>query len=414
MLLKEKNLKQGELFAEKDIPQPVIIPRGEHNISRKDISPEALKVLYRLKKAGYLAYLVGGSVRDLLLGIKPKDFDVGTDARPEEIRKLFRWSRIIGRRFRLVHVYFPKGKFIEVVTFRGPETAEEGIEVFGTPYQDAFRRDLTINALFYNISDFSIIDYVGGMKDLRAGIIRVIGPPDIRFIRDPVRMIRAIRHAARTGFVIEENTWEAILRHREKIMLCPVMRIRDEWLKDVLGFWTRPWAELMLKSGLFKEIFPSYGKYLEKAPAEEKKFFFKLLSWGDKKAKREELTEAQKLALFLYPFLVGEGRLARFPERTGRPTQLIRDYMKKVFYPFDFKKELFENTLQVLAGTWPIKFHLLRGNRMPTRLARKSYFTEALSLAQIIIKLEKEILSLEIPGKRRKRRRQKTQGKHHA
>ncbi len=222
------NLKQGELFGELS-KGPLIIPRSAHPISRKNLPREVLKVLYRLKDAGYLAYLVGGSVRDMLLGLKPKDFDVGTDARPEEIRKLFRWSRIIGRRFRLVHVYFRGGKFIEVVTFRGPEVAEEdGLEVFGTPAEDAFRRDLTINALFYNIADYSIIDYVGGMEDLKKGIIRAIGPPDVRFRRDPVRMMRAIRHAARTGFRIEENTWEAICRHREKLMLCSPMRIRDE------------------------------------------------------------------------------------------------------------------------------------------------------------------------------------------
>ncbi|WP_457755618.1 poly(A) polymerase [Thermodesulfatator indicus] len=406
MLAEEKRLKQGKLFAE-TVTEPVIIPRGEHNISRKDISKEALKVLYRLKKKGFLSYLVGGSVRDLLLGIKPKDFDVGTDARPEEIRKLFRWSRIIGKRFRLVHVYFPGGKFIEVVTFRGPETAEEnGLEVFGTPYQDAFRRDITINALFYNIADFSIIDYVGGMKDLRAGIIRVIGPPDIRFIRDPVRMIRAIRHAARTGFIIEENTWEGILRHREKIMLCPPMRIRDEWLKDVLGFWTSPWADLMLKSGLFQEIFPTYGKYLHRATPQERQFFFKLLAWADKEAQKERLSEAQKLAAFLYPFLVGEGSLPRIPKKTTRPGGLIREQMKKVFYPFDFKRELFENTLQLLTGIWPIKYHLLRSKHMPRRLSRKSYFQEAYCLAKVILRLEREILGLDFSnGKRNRKRR---------
>ncbi len=400
-----KNWEQRELF-EAETTKPLIIPRSEHPISRKDISPEALKVLYRLKKAGYLAYLVGGSVRDLLLGLKPKDFDVGTDARPEEIRKLFRWSRIIGKRFRLVHVYFRGGKFIEVVTFRGPEMAEEeGLEVFGTPAEDAFRRDLTINALFYNVADFSIIDYVGGMKDLRAGIIRVIGPPDLRFTRDPVRMMRAIRHAARIGFEIEEKTWEAILRHREKITLCAPMRIRDEWLKDVLGGWSSPWADLMLKSGLFYEVFPAYGRYLREAPAGERRFFLKLLAASDQKIKQGKLSEAQALALFLYPFLVGKGKLPRLPERAGRPYPKIRQEMEKVFYPYDFKKELFENTLQLLAGLWPIKYHLLHSQRMPRRLTRKSYFEEALAICKIILSLEREILGLEIAPRRKKRKR---------
>ncbi len=397
--------QQGELFA-LEAPKPKIIPRSEHPISRKNISREALKVLYRLKDAGYLAYLVGGSVRDMLLGLKPKDFDVGTDARPEEIRRLFRWSRIIGRRFRLVHVYFRGGKFIEVVTFRGPETAEEdGLEVFGTPYEDAFRRDITINALFYNIADYTIIDYVGGMEDLKAGIIRVIGDPDQRFIRDPVRMMRAIRHAARIGFTIEERTWEAILRHHEKIMLCAPMRVRDEWLKDVLGGWSAPWAELMWKSGLFEEVFPAYGKVLARAGHKDRRFFFRLLAEMDRKVKKGRFSEAQALALFLYPFSVSSGRLPRVPERAGRPYELLRQEMKKVFYPYDFKKELFENTLQLLASVWPIKYHLLMGNSIPRRLAKKSYFEEALAVTEVILKLEKELLGIEAPRRRRRRRR---------
>ncbi len=408
MLLQEKETegwKQGELFGNKPL-KPVIIPRTEHPISRKHISPEALKVLYRLKGAGYLAYLVGGSVRDMLLGLAPKDFDVGTDARPEEIRKLFRWSRIIGKRFRLVHVYFRGGKFIEVVTFRGPEVAEEdGLELFGTPAEDAFRRDLTINALFYNIADFTIIDYVGGMQDLKNGIIRVIGPPDLRFTRDPVRMMRAIRHAARIGFEIEKNTWEAICRHKEKIILCAPMRIRDEWLKDVLGGWSSPWADLMLKSGLFHEIFPAYGRYLSEAPPEEKRFFLKILAVSDQKIRKGQLSEAQALALFLYPFLVRKGKLPRLPETTGRPRQEIRREMEKVFFPYDFKKELFENTLQLLSGLWPIKYHLLYSKRMPRRLGRKSYFEEALAICKIVLKLEKEILGMEISYPKKKRRR---------
>ncbi len=401
------NLKQGELFegAER---KPLIISRSEHPISRKNLPREVLKVLYRLKDAGYLAYLVGGSVRDMLLGLKPKDFDVGTDARPEEIKKLFRWSRIIGKRFRLVHVYFRGGKFIEVVTFRGPEIAEEnGLEVFGTPAEDAFRRDLTINALFYNIADFTIIDYVGGMEDLRRGIIRVIGPPDIRFTRDPVRMMRAIRHAARIGFEIEEKTWEAICRHRAKIMLCAPMRIRDEWLKDVLGGWSAPWAELMLKSGLFYEIFPAYGRLLRDSSPEKRKFFFRLLAEADKRVKRQLFSEAQTLALFLYPFIVEEEKIPRIPEGTSRPTQLIRQGMEKVFYPYDFKKELFENTLQLLASLWPIKYHLLFSKRMPRRLARKSYFEEALALCKIILRLEREVLGLNFSPPRRRRRKRR-------
>ncbi len=401
----KKEYTQGELFAAPEVPQPKIIPRPKHPISRKNISREALKVLYRLKDHGYLAYLVGGSVRDLLLGLPPKDFDVGTDARPEEIKKLFRWSKIIGRRFRLVHVYFKGGKFIEVVTFRGPEAAEEdGLEVFGTPYEDAFRRDLTINALFYNIADFSIIDYVGGMEDLQAGIIRVIGQPDQRFLRDPVRMMRAIRHAARIGFTIEPRTWEGILRHREKITLCAPMRIRDEWLKDVLGGWSAPWTELMLKSGLFGEIFPAYQRVLDRTP-EARGFLLRLLARMDKEIKAGRFSSPQALALFLYPFVVEHSRLERVPKRATRPYELIKQEVAKIFYPYDFKKELFENTVQLLTAVWPVKYHLLFSPKMPRRLAKKSYFPEALALTKIIVSLERELGQLEIKRPRRRRKR---------
>jgi poly(A) polymerase len=168
---------------------PHIVPRSAHTLSRKFITVEALKVLYRLHHNGYKAYLVGGSVRDLLLGKTPKDFDVATDARPSEIRKLFRNSRIIGRRFRLVQVFFRGGKIVEVSTFRCRSEFEDSGEVplarnntYGTPAEDAHRRDLTINGLFYNIADFSLVDYVGGLADLHRGCIRVIGEPAVRFV----------------------------------------------------------------------------------------------------------------------------------------------------------------------------------------------------------------------------------------
>src|SRR4030043_182212 len=190
--------------SESPAPPPLIIPRPQHNLSRRGVEVEALKVLYRLYHAGYKAYLVGGSVRDLLLGKKPKDFDIVTDARPGELRKLFRNSRIIGRRFRLVQVFFRGGHIVEVSTFRRRSEFEEVQEAtptrdntFGTPAEDAQRRDLTINGLFYNIADFSLVDYVGGLEDLQSGIIRVIGDPAVRFTRDPVRMLRVLRHGAR-------------------------------------------------------------------------------------------------------------------------------------------------------------------------------------------------------------------------
>src|SRR6266516_6442178 len=191
----------------------VVIDRNDHSISRRRIPENVLKVLYRLHRSGYRAYLCGGSVRDLLTNRTPKDFDVATDAHPAEIRRLFRNSRIIGRRFRLVHIIF-QDMIVEVSTFRRePErVADENAELlitddntFGSPLQDARRRDFTINALFYNIADFSVIDYVGGIADLTDGLVRVIGEPDVRFREDPVRLMRAIEFASRLGFQIEEK-----------------------------------------------------------------------------------------------------------------------------------------------------------------------------------------------------------------
>jgi poly(A) polymerase len=219
---------------------PKVYTSAEHNINLDSIDPDALKVIDRLSSYGHQARLVGGGVRDLLLGKIPKDFDVATSATPYEIRNIFRNSRIIGRRFKLVHVYFGSGKIIEVATFRASDSFSEeenatlrNDNIYGTEESDAFRRDITINGLFFDAENEVIVDYVEGLNDLRQGIIRVIGDPDKRFIEDPVRMIRVIRHAVRAGFVIESNTWEAISRQRELLKLCASMRLFDELRKDL-------------------------------------------------------------------------------------------------------------------------------------------------------------------------------------
>ena len=232
--------------------EPRVVPRQEHALSRRDIDPDALKVLYRLRQGDYTAYLVGGSVRDLLLGRRPKDFDIGTSAHPSQVKKLFRNCWIIGRRFRLAHVKFGQ-KVIEVATFRrqvaaGEEVVQDGVpapdpttpegerlihhdNTFGTPEEDAFRRDFTINALAYDIATFSVIDYVGGLDDLRAGIVRSIGDPDIRLNEDPVRMIRAIAIAARLDFAVDASLLRAIRRHRKEIAKSSLPRLLEEYYK---------------------------------------------------------------------------------------------------------------------------------------------------------------------------------------
>jgi poly(A) polymerase len=293
--------------------RPIIIPRSEHSLSRKWISPNALRVLYRLKEKGYHAFLVGGGVRDLLLGREPKDFDIATDARPHEVKKVFRNCRLIGRRFRLAHIHF-HNEIIEVATFRalaseepaiaaGPETAERppipaaqpSIEsaapdtqapqpaemprpprllmtddgmilrdnVFGTPEEDALRRDFTVNALFYNIEDFSIIDYVRGMADLHLGLIRIIGDPIVRFTEDPVRMVRAVRFAAMLGFEIEENTYRTILELKGRLALASPSRMYEEVLKLFLLGEGEKTYHLLRKTGIFGVIFPRLNEWVD-------------------------------------------------------------------------------------------------------------------------------------------------------
>ncbi len=249
---------------------PVIVPRSDHPISRASIDPDALKVLNRLNESNYTAYLVGGSVRDLLLNRRPKDFDIGTSAHPYQIKKLFRNCWIIGRRFRLAHVKFGD-KAIEVATFRklipagdsepaaadeladlSPETARDLLihrdNTFGTPEEDAFRRDFTVNALFYDIADRSIIDYVGGLDDIRARVIRSIGDPNERFQEDPVRMIRAVVFGARLDFTLDPLVEEAIATHRHRLAQASSARMIEEYYK-------------ILRSGHAEKTFAALARY---------------------------------------------------------------------------------------------------------------------------------------------------------
>jgi poly(A) polymerase len=240
---------------------PRILSRPEHIISRKNIDPEALKVLYRLKNHGFVAYLVGGGVRDLLLGRRPKDFDISTSAHPQQVRKLFRNSFIVGRRFRLVHVRFGR-KVVETSTFRRASEPEAGDTLirrdntFGTPEEDAFRRDFTVNALFYDIANFSVIDWVGGLGDLEAQTIRTIGDAAVRFREDPVRMLRAVALAARLDFRIDADTGEAIRFLRGEIVRSSPARILEEFYKILRQGRSRRTFEMLHEYGLLAYLLP--------------------------------------------------------------------------------------------------------------------------------------------------------------
>jgi poly(A) polymerase len=281
--------------------EPTIVPRSAHTISRRLVDPDALKVLYRLHEHNYVAYLVGGSVRDLLLQRRPKDFDIGTSAHPHQVKKLFRNCWIIGRRFRLAHVKFGT-KTIEVATFRRqieaatatPESELADIDAsdvvapgerlppdderasgsrrrdhliqrdntYGTPEEDAFRRDFTVNALFYDIATFSIIDYVGGLQDLRERLIRCIGDPEVRFLEDPVRMLRAVVLAARLEFTIDEPILESIAVHKHEIARSAPPRLLEEYFKILRSGHANDAFRQLHATGLLKEITPE----LDEAP----------------------------------------------------------------------------------------------------------------------------------------------------
>jgi len=265
--------------------KPNIIHRQDHVISRKLLSPNALKTLHRLNDQGFTAYLVGGCVRDLLLGRVPKDFDVATNATPGQIKKLFRNCRLVGRRFRLAHLDY-QDEIIEVSTFRTNAVSDEGAaeetttpgrpprhlknedgmvlrdNIFGTPVEDALRRDFTINALAYNIADFSVIDFTDGLTDLQQRLIRPIGDPVVRFTEDPVRMIRAVRFAASLDFAIEPETWTILRDQAATITRAAPARLYEEMLKLFLLGSALPIFVLLAQSGLLMALFPWLSRWL--------------------------------------------------------------------------------------------------------------------------------------------------------
>ncbi|SFB81662.1 polynucleotide adenylyltransferase PcnB [Pseudoalteromonas denitrificans] len=259
---------------------PLVIERSEHGVSRKSFSPNALKVLYRLKDGGYDAYLVGGCIRDALLGIEPKDFDIVTNATPEQIKKQFRNCRLIGRRFRLAHIVFGR-EIIEVATMRGHHDAPEDKNqvsqssehgqllrdnVYGSIEEDAERRDFSINALYYSVKDFSIRDFAGGMQAIKNRRIELIGDPETRYREDPVRMLRAIRFATKLDMTIAPETEAPIFDLSSLLGNIPSARLFEECLKLFLNGKAEQNFLLLRKYGLFKELFPALDILLDASP----------------------------------------------------------------------------------------------------------------------------------------------------
>lgn len=309
-------------------PHMSVIPREQHTISRKDISENALKVLYRLNKAGYEAYLVGGGVRDLLLGKKPKDFDVTTSATPEQVRKLFRNCRLVGRRFRLAHVMFGP-EIIEVATFRGHHEAgasdrttsqrgQNGMllrdNIFGSIEEDAQRRDFTINSLYYSVADFTVRDYVGGMQDLQEGLIRLIGTPETRYREDPVRMLRAVRFAAKLNMRISPETAEPIPRLATLINDVPPARLFEEALKLLQAGYGFETYNLLREYNLFQPLFPTITRYFtENSDSPMERMIAQVLKNTDTRIRNDMRVNPAFLfaAMFWYPLLETAQRITQ-------------------------------------------------------------------------------------------------------
>ena len=306
----------------------IIITRDGHSISRKDIAPNALKVLYRLTSAGYHAYIVGGGIRDLLLKKKPKDFDIATDATPEEVKNLFRNGHIIGRRFKIVHVRFGR-EIIEVTTFRANHArsneisdnptrhqikglasahSESGMilrdNVYGNIDEDALRRDFTINALYYTTDGFRVLDFCSGMDDLKAKKIRIIGNPIERYKEDPVRMLRAIRFAAKLDFTIEENTQKPIDELSYLLDSISSARLFDETLKLMTGGYAERTFEMLRRFQLGTYLFaPTLEALSESDGSSANLVFLALKNTDDRLAKGKSVTPAFLFASLLWPVL---------------------------------------------------------------------------------------------------------------
>ena len=382
-----------------DDGEPRILERSEHAVSRKGISASAVKVLYRLHRAGHRGYLVGGGVRDLMLGRQPKDFDIGTDARPAEIRRLFRNARIIGRRFRLAHIIFHDG-VVEVATFRrapDPEDQRGGPEAmlitsdntFGTPREDAFRRDFTINALFYSIADFTVIDYVGGIDDLRAKLVRVIGDPDVRFREDPVRMMRACEFAGRLGFTIEKATQEGIERNREELRKAAPPRMTEELLQLLKSGRAGSSVQWMLELGVLEVLLPEALAMVRAAELGAGELGNVLPVLDAMAQEEEEVPDQVLMAAVLLPQVM----LERYQREVKRQRWLDPGEFRKVVLatvePF-FERFAVPNLKKIQMVQALEGFHRLcegdfsRNQRL--RFAAKSYFDDALWLFELLVR----------------------------
>jgi poly(A) polymerase len=378
---------------------PALLPKGEHPISRRNIDPDVFKIINRLYGQGFTAYLVGGAVRDMMLGRTPVDFDLVTDARPGQIKKLFSNAYLIGRRFRLAHIHFHGGKYIEVATFRklmppvlepepmplaaeqkpAAQAAADGTpgepppafhDIYGTPREDAFRRDLTINALFFDVISSTVIDYVGGLEDLRNRIVRVIGDPAERFVEDPVRIWRTIRHAARLGFTIDGSTEQLIPVFSHLIAKCPGARLYEE-LNNDLESRTQPVLGALRRHALLPHILGRMGEDYESDPA--------LYARVDRLFEIKDRAQVAGAALSrdeVYTLLFMPWAQRLIAGSKGDIAKLLKDAVLDARFQASVPRNLRAEVIQILMIVDQM-VSALRTGRMRWALKRRAHFAQA-------------------------------------
>jgi poly(A) polymerase len=413
---------------EKNISSPmtaeaVILKKPEHRISRRNIDPDALRIIFRLHSLRFIAYLTGGAVRDMMLGKTPKDFDIVTNARPGQIKKYFPNVFIIGRRFRLAHIHFRGGKIIEVATFRknsslGSQDAltagNDPESIFGSPREDAFRRDITINALFYDALTSTVIDYVGGLEDLNQHRVRVIGDPGERFREDPVRIWRVIRYAARVGFTIAEETVREIPGHCLLLAQCSGARLYEEFNKDLIQSETLPVIAGLREHGILRYIIGRAGEDYEDDSALFARLSLLLAIEDREKIKGGKLLLDEMCAILFWPWLEslfagGQGDMQPILKKTFLNARMA------VILPKSLRAQVIE--ILVMVGRM---LHTLRTGRMRWSTRGRQQYALASRLCFLIEKnrapesgesfeslFKQAFPQIQISGSQRRRRRRK-------
>lgn len=361
--------------------------RGEHGISREDVSPNALKVMYRLNGAGFESYLVGGCVRDILMGHEPKDFDVATNATPEQIKGLFRNCRLIGRRFRLAHIVFGR-EVIEVATFRGHHSEEPEAKevpknkavskrdahgqlvrdnVFGSIEEDAERRDFTFNAMYYSVADFTVKDFANGLEAIEKREVRLIGDPEVRYREDPVRMLRAVRFATKLSMRISDDTAAPIKQLASLLNNIPAARLFEETLKLFLSGQGEKTFMMLREYGLIAPLFPQLAPFIEDENSREMQFVRKVLQNTDERINNDQRVTPAFLyaALLWYPLeeraqiMQAESGLSAHDAFNLASTEVIAKQTQRIMIPKRFST--------VIRDIWILQ------QRLPKRFGRRAF-----------------------------------------